>query len=217
MKILKSVILTLVIALAGCDSSVADEPSLSPEPAVLTWIEYRYDNMGRKRSEYAFPEDGSLAVDTNFEASRLLRGDIIYFKPPEFSVADNPNFRLPSAMISRIVALPGDTIGISDGTISVNGSNVVHFYGRVNKYGFTEEDYVAFMKEKDPGYVMSDLDRQLFGTDMKKIRIPDDNYFVINDNWWRSVDSRSFGPVPANRIIGKVVGVSRDYDRDGIQ
>lgn len=43
------------------------------------------------------------------------------------------------------------------------------------------------MKEKDPGYVMSDL------------------------------DSRSFGPVPANRIIGKVVGVSRDYDRDGIQ
>ncbi|WP_157929310.1 S26 family signal peptidase [Paenibacillus ihbetae] len=40
---------------------------------------------------------------------------------------------------------------------------------------------------------------------------------MINDNWWRSVDSRSFGPVPANRIIGKVVGVSRDYDRDGIQ
>lgn len=55
MKPMKSVFLTLIIALAGCDNSIADEPSLSPEPAVLTWIEYRYDNMGRTRSEYAFP------------------------------------------------------------------------------------------------------------------------------------------------------------------
>ncbi|WP_272868145.1 S26 family signal peptidase [Paenibacillus lautus] len=41
--------------------------------------------------------------------------------------------------------------------------------------------------------------------------IPNDHYFVMDDNWWRGVDSRHFGPLAADRIEGKVVGVTEDY------
>ncbi|WP_371860469.1 S26 family signal peptidase [Paenibacillus lautus] len=42
-----------------------------------------------------------------------------------------------------------------------------------------------------------------------EITIPQEHYFVIGDNWWRSVDSFKFGPIHKKDIIGTVIGYKK--------
>jgi len=79
------------------------------------------------------------------------------------------------ALVKRIVGLPGDTIEIHDGNVYINGE----------KY---DEPYVSASTN---GIMTATL-------------IPDGQYFVMGDNRPISNDSRYFGTVPHQDIIGKV-------------
>lgn len=48
-----------------------------------------------------------------------------------------------------------------------------------------------------------------FEKDYKETDIPSDHYFLIGDNWWRSIDSFQFGPVASSNITGKVIGYQK--------
>lgn len=122
----------------------------------------------------------------------LQRGDIIY-------------------NISRIIALPGESVEINKGQIYINNRKLETFYGAVTKYGFTEEEYIAYMQEENPDYELSDKDT-VFNRSMEKLEVPTQHVFVIGDNWSRSVDSRHFGPLPLERVEGEVIGVTKEYD-----
>ena len=39
----------------------------------------------------------------------------------------------------------------------------------------------------------------------KKIRLKNEEYFVVGENYNKSVDSRNYGPITKNQIIGKVM------------
>ena len=41
--------------------------------------------------------------------------------------------------------------------------------------------------------------------EFEKVTLGDDEYFVMGDNREVSLDSRTFGPVPLNSIIGEVL------------
>ena len=88
-------------------------------------------------------------------------------------------FRSPesggSNLIKRIIAVPGDVIEIRSGAVSVNGQRL------------DESAYV---------------DRP--GTFSKAATtVPEDQYWVMGDNRTGSSDSRSFGPIPRENIVGK--------------
>ncbi|HIU12093.1 MAG TPA: signal peptidase I [Candidatus Onthocola stercorigallinarum] len=78
-------------------------------------------------------------------------------------------------IIKRIIGMPGDTVSIRDNTIYVNGEEV-------------EEDY-AYGETSD----------------YEEITLDDDEYFILGDNRPISKDSRYFGPVKEDEIIGKII------------
>lgn len=81
-------------------------------------------------------------------------------------------------LVKRVAAVAGDTVGLEDGVLVVNGRPV-------------HEGYV------DLGLVDGDY----YGP----IQVPRGMVFVLGDNRSNSIDSRKFGPVPESRIKGRVV------------
>lgn len=79
-------------------------------------------------------------------------------------------------LIKRIVGLPGETIAVHDGRVYINGRPL-------------NEPYLA---RPTHGY-------------LPPTRIPPLHYFVMGDNRDASNDSRSFGPVPRENILGRAV------------
>ncbi|MEQ1354367.1 MAG: signal peptidase I [Candidatus Acidiferrum sp.] len=102
-----------------------------------------------------------------FEA--IHRGDVVVFWYP---------LDRSKSFIKRVIALPGETVSIRQGVVTVNG-NVV------------PEPYVP------PQY--EDV------SDYGPVRVPKDSYFVMGDHRISSNDSRVFGPVASRFIYGRAV------------
>ncbi len=78
--------------------------------------------------------------------------------------------------VKRVVAGPGDVIWIRGGVVYVNGAPLL-------------EPYVAEPATRD----------------MAQVTVPPGNYFFLGDNRNHTEDSRSWGPVPQDRIAGRVL------------
>ena len=103
----------------------------------------------------------------------LYRGDIVVFHAPR-----NPDIEY----IKRIIAVPGDTIMVSDGQVYLNNQKLNETYSN-SSTGLWQGGYMI---------------------DGQPIRIPSGQVFVMGDNRNRSSDSREFGPVPTASIVGHV-------------
>jgi len=82
--------------------------------------------------------------------------------------------RGPELLIKRIIGLPGETIEVRDGIVYINEQPL-------------EEPY---MVRSANGY---------YGPTI----VPEGNVFVMGDNRGASNDSRVFGPVPLERVVGR--------------
>jgi signal peptidase I len=129
-------------------------------------------------------------------------GDIVVFHPPvgPRCGASHPNHQVcakPASedtetnFIKRVVAGPGDRLSIHDGHPVVNGVEA-------------KEDFAVPCRDA------SQCDFP------KPITIPDDYYFMMGDNRPSSEDSRFWGPVPQDWIIGQAVVSYWPPDRIGI-
>lgn len=113
-------------------------------------------------------------------------------------------------IIKRLVGMPGDTIQIKDdGTqyvLYVN-DNVFYTKNKINtatneidsgvKYYY--EDYLSFINNPlNADHVITNALGE------KCIKLGEDEYFLMGDNWAASTDCIVHGPVNKNSIIGKV-------------
>jgi signal peptidase I len=114
-------------------------------------------------------------------------------KPPREACPQPTEERSDQNFIKRIVAGPGDTLSIRDGHPVVNG---------VAK---TDEPYTLPCAG---GGSACNLPEQ--------ITIPPDHYFMMGDNRGSSDDSRFWGPIPRDWIIGKAFATYWPPDRVGI-
>lgn len=113
-----------------------------------------------------FRDGDRLFMEKN--PDQFERGDLVIFLYPHDTT---------KSYIKRIVGLPGETLMIEDGKISINGTQV-------------EEPYLL-----DEWKSVDSLP--------EPVKIPDGHYFVLGDNRSNSSDSRYWGTVPRNLIYGK--------------
>lgn len=120
------------------------------------------------------------------------RGDIVVFKYPE-----NPDVYY----IKRLIGLPGDRVEINAGRITVNGQvyALAPYAGPlVNNrefYYFTEND-------TDKSYVVRFLNEESSG-DVQVYQVPENQYFFMGDNRDQSSDSRVWGFVKEDYLVGR--------------
>ncbi|MBN1935749.1 MAG: signal peptidase I [Anaerolineae bacterium] len=77
-------------------------------------------------------------------------------------------------LIKRVIALPGETIEVKEGGVYINGERLAEPYLDIETYG-----------------------------NYGPLTVPVDSVFVMGDNRGASNDSRSFGPVRIDQIVGR--------------
>ncbi len=114
-----------------------------------------------------------------YDIENVQRGDVIIFK---FPLDPRKNF------IKRVIGLPGDEIDVRDKKVYVNGK-------------LLNEPYVV---HKDP-WICKDrsYERYHIRDQYGPIKVPSDSLFMMGDNRDSSDDSRFWGFVPAENIIGE--------------
>lgn len=146
---------------------------------------------------------GDLAVDPGYYADRpFSRGDVIYFRTPAIPDAANPSLKPAARQIARVIGLPGEKVKIEHGQIYIDDKRLDSFYGHAQSRGLDQEAYANAVGEAD---VTHDMEAY-FDPTIEELAIPGDHVYVLGDMWWRSVDSRLFGPLSTPEIRGKVVG-----------
>ena len=144
--------------------------------------------------------------------SKPERGDVIVFRYPNYEHTQGYS---GVDFIKRVVALPGDIISYEKDQLTVNGEVVD--YRKIGSY-----------KGVDSGKAMSgyrhvkelidhanhDILLHPFGhsRELPKTTVPENHYFVMGDNRSHSSDSRFWGYVPEDFILGKAIGIWMHWD-----
>jgi signal peptidase I len=126
-----------------------------------------------------------LRVGSTSMSPTLSAGDQVlvekvtrWWRPPlvhELVVFRDPQH--DELVVKRVVARGGQTVGLEDGVLVVDGTAQV-----------------------EPQVDVTRIDSTYFGP----VTVPPDAVFVMGDNRGESIDSRTYGPIPVDDIVGRV-------------
>ena len=150
-------------------------------------------------SRYSFPFSPPLFSGRIF-GSYPKRGDVVVFRPPSDTSTD---------FIKRVIGLPGDRIRMKEGLLYINGTPVK----RERLSDFVGDDPcgrsepVKRWKETLPNGVSYEsldcTDSPGFPDNTNVYEVPPGDFFMMGDNRDNSSDSRVFGYVPFQNLVGK--------------
>lgn len=134
--------------------------------------------------------------------TEVKRGDIIVFRYPE---------DITQTFVKRAIGVPGDRIRIINKEVYLNGVKVDE------PYTYHKDDYIDSYRDNFPGepnvHVESGAYKMLSEHVVnQEVVVPAKSYFAMGDNRDRSLDSRFWGFVPRENIIGKPLIVYWSYD-----
>ncbi len=145
------------------------------------------------------------------ELGEPKRGDIVVFRFPKDPAVD---------YIKRVIGLPGDKLVYKDKRLTINGTPVNQaslgiYQGVGQGQDMTGNEH---FEENLTGVEHSILVRNGSPTVEFTYVIPAGNYFVMGDNRDNSNDSRYWGTVPEENLVGKAffIWMSWDWEDKGI-
>jgi signal peptidase I len=117
--------------------------------------------------------------------------------------------------IKRVIGVPGDRISYIDKELYVNGQKIPQTFLQKNhardesgSEWQVEEKQEDLLGVKHHIYIDSGKSSRNF----QDIIVPEGNYFVMGDNRDDSADSRYFGFVPEENIVGKAILIWMSWD-----
>jgi len=127
------------------------------------------------------------------------RGDVFVFRTKHiFGIREDPQAGSPF-YIKRLAGLPGDTLRIDPPLLYINGK-IAQGFG-----------FARVMSTKPPyrGYA---LGRDYLAQPKSSFTVPEHEYFALGDNSYNSYDSRYWGPVPDENLVGRGLFVYWPFD-----
>lgn len=174
-------------------------------------------------NKFIFGQDG-LMLDKFTPHRPIRRGDVIVFKYPNEPTTN---------YVKRVIGLPGETIEVKGNHVFINGKELPEQYVQAaqpmndqnapleiltTKPSPTGASYKVYysneVDEPEP-----DTEKTMLGQKFAvgaPFKIPENSYFAMGDNRDNSQDSRYWGIVPRDHIVGRawVVYYSMDLAKD---
>lgn len=147
------------------------------------------------------PGDHIYAEKFSYWFAAPRRGDVIVFRYPR---------ERDKTFVKRVVALGGDDVAVLDGIVHVNGRP----FARTNERDCRHFDYEEHRRTwfpKEARCVDESVDGRTYTVtyepggerDFPRTRVPEGTLFVLGDNRNNSHDSRFWGTVPVEDVIGR--------------
>ncbi len=156
---------------------------------MITFVFQSYEVDGPSMETTLQDKDRLIVVKTGKTLARLTngnyipkRGDIVIFVKHGFAELGTSGDK---QLIKRVIGLPGERVVVNEGKFTI----------------FNDEHPDGFDPDEGQDYAESIA----FTDGRVDITIPDGQVFMAGDNRGNSLDSRRFGPVPSEDIIGKLV------------
>jgi len=175
-------------------------------------ISPRYENALRRRYEaFRLPSE---SMEPTWLAGDFLMSAPLNRPPKRGQVVV---YRVAGvSYLKRIVAIPGDTVAMSNGQLSIDGANVSEPYARRG------DPYASDAPDIDPStyrwqhqYLVTDVNTTSYHPSLSSwgpLAVPDGDYFVLGDNRDESMDSRMKGFVPADSVFARPLFIYWSWD-----
>jgi signal peptidase I len=137
------------------------------------------------------------------------RGDLVVF----FSPADGKR------LVKRVVGLPGDRVSMRDNRLRVNGVAIDYSSlsaASVSGLGAEDQRLHSFELEHlgDRSHAVMLAPQRPSRRSFEELEVPENDYFVMGDNRDESFDSRWFGFVDRELIVGRATAIAISVDPD---
>ena len=163
----------------------------------------------------------------------IRRGDIVVFKYPAESVPAENIVQYKTLFIKRVVGLPGETIEVKGRDVYIDGRLVPEYRVESRDCGLGDDKselkgLTAERAKADEPYTVYYRSREACGENRyagsdapngvrRPYRIPAGHYFMMGDNRENSRDSRYWGPVSRDLVVGRAMFVIWSYDESAPQ
>lgn len=133
------------------------------------------------------------------------RGDVVVFRYPKDPSVD---------YIKRVIGLPGDHIAYIDKTVYINGKPASqellgNYQGEGVSMNMSGTSLRSEKGDKQQYQILIDLNKATVGGE---VWVPEGQYFVMGDNRDNSNDSRFWGTVPEENLVGRAFMIWMNWD-----
>jgi signal peptidase I len=139
--------------------------------------------------------------------TEIKRGDVIVFRYP---VDIDENY------VKRVMGIPGDRIHLENKEVFLNGKQLTEPYVQHIAYRHVAyaDNFPSIQPPPDVEYKQRSRAQEMFDQHVVngELVVPDGFYFAMGDNRDDSADSRYWGLVPRENIIGKPLFIFWSYD-----